>query len=96
MSRITTEILDEVERSVQGTCESLQSHFNSCADYYKYNFEFEDLTYEEELEVIKYVEERHFECAQCGWWCETGDWAENQPNDSNGDICTSCGAENDG
>ena len=93
MSRLTQEMLDHVERAVQGTCQSLMENFDRTADFYNFGFEFDDLTAEEEMQVIGYVEDRHFECHECGWWCEAGDYNMEACEATGENICSQCGEE---
>jgi hypothetical protein len=94
MNRLTEEMLEQVANAVQGTCRSLEQNFDQCADFYNFGFEFEDLNVVEETLLCDYIDNRYFECAGCGWWCEVGDYAENQNNPS-GDICSDCNEEED-
>ncbi len=94
MSRLTQKLLDDIESDIQGSCQSLQQ----VADYYleeALNIEYDDLSSAEEIQLIEYVEQRHFTCAECGWWCEVGDYADIQPDPTNGDICSDCGKSYD-
>ena len=90
MSRLTPEILDQVEKSVQGSCNSLQESFDRANDYYAWGFEFDDLTPDEEMELCAFIDTLHFECVRCGWWCEMGDFNDEACVASGENICSQC------
>ena len=83
--------MEEVVDYLQGTCMSIDE-----ALYILLNTSQNDL--ENELEFCEYIDNRIFECVQCGWWYEAGEWTEydNVPESSRGqgEFCSSCGQEN--
>lgn len=85
---LTEKQIEEVVNFIQGSCESLD---NAIAVVTEDTIDgLDGVTNWEELCAA--VDRAHFLCAQCGWWCEVGDYAETQDN-PNGDICTDCGPE---
>lgn len=88
MSRLTSEMLEQVSNTVQGTWGALEHHFNESADFYHFDFEFEDLSPAEEMQLCDYIDQRYFVCEKCGWWC--GDYSERALKTGN-EICSACG-----
>ncbi len=80
-----------VAEDLQGTCRSIAQAIECVTDG--------ELT--DEDDVVNYkdfyatIDNNVFECAECGWWCESGDYADIQPDPANGDICTDCGKNHD-
>ena len=93
MSRLTPEILAIVERTVQGTCQSLMVNFDQASEYYEWGFDFDDLTAAEEEELCEYIDNLHFECSECGWWCEAGDYNIAACEATGENICSQCGSD---
>lgn len=86
---LTQAEISEVLEYLQGSCHSIEHALDVVTDG-----EINDLSQlANEDELHNEVERMMFLCVQCGWWAEAGDYAEVQPNDGNGDICTDCGPE---
>jgi hypothetical protein len=84
--RLSPEQMQKLVDHLQGTCMSLEQGLYEC-------FELEcSSEVENELEMCDYLDNSLFLCVACGWWCECGDYAENQSNPS-GDICSDCEPE---
>jgi hypothetical protein len=81
--------MEQLVDHLQGTCKDLNA---GCEEL----LEHELCDYVNELEACNYIDERIFNCAQCGWWCEAGDWVPYEAliNPGDGDICMDCGREN--
>lgn len=84
--------MDEVIEYLQGTCKSIDEALNECLDDEEVQW-MSDV--ENEMEFCGFIDERIFNCARCGWWCETGDWiTDEDPNwDPSEETCTQCGNE---
>lgn len=75
-----------VAEDLQGTCRTIDQAIECVTDG-----ELEDRDeILNERDLCAVIDNNVFECAECGWWCETGDYADVQDN-VNGDICTDCG-----
>lgn len=80
---LSEEQLNNIWNDLQGSCQSLEN----VLEYYE--IDPSDLTqadYED-------LDNLGFNCHQCGWWFEAGDWAEG--DDTDGIICTDCGKDNE-
>lgn len=78
-SEITQEVID----ACVGTCHSLDQILGMY-------FEEEGWT-EEDLD-LEMLDEAIFECEDCNWWCDTGEYTDNEKVDGN--ICSDCGKYN--
>lgn len=77
--------------ALQGTCNSSDTIVDWCLNYGtdKERERFGELTIDQIDHSL--LDDHIFLCAQCGWWCEAGDWV-----DSNGEqICNDCNEENE-
>jgi REP element-mobilizing transposase RayT len=90
MYRLTTEEIDQIIDFLQGSCNSLDVAIELCIE--------EDGVHglsdiQNDMELFNRIDHSIFECSQCGWWCENGDWiTEEHPNyDPNAETCTQCG-----
>lgn len=81
-------LTEAVAEDLQGTCmKDVQSSAESLIDFYP---KFKGMTVEDvdEDAVMLLV----FECADCGWWCETGDCGDEETD--NGAVCGDCWRDN--
>ncbi len=83
---LTQDEISEVVNGLQGTCQTIDNIINM----YIADDDIEGVDdISNEMELCDAIDNALFECATCGWWCEAGDYAENQNNPS-GDICSDC------
>lgn len=74
--KIITELAEEVVKRLQGTC--LSDVEQTLEDIYEEdptqlgNYDFNNMP----KEFYAYIDNCIFLCAVCGWWCEAGDYAE--------------------
>lgn len=47
---------------------------------------------EDDMDFLLAIDDRVFQCAQCGWWCEISEMAEDCDTDW---ICRECGGDDD-
>lgn len=89
--------INEVLDTIQGSCMSLEQAIAIVTEDPITGESWatgpEDLLNEDELHAA--VDNAHFICGECGWWCEVGDYAENQDGNYNGDICSQCEPESE-
>jgi len=87
MYKLSQEEIREVVDYLQGSCKSIEEALIDVTDDKVDGLE----SLSNWQELCSAIDDVMFLCAQCGWWCEAGDYAENQPDDCNGDICLECG-----
>ena len=90
---LTEAQINEILDTIQGSCMSLEQAIalvTEDPDTGECISDLSELANEQELHDA--VDRSHFVCAECGWWCEAGDYAEVQEN-PNGDVCSDCGPE---
>ena len=85
---LSQEELNELIAYLLGSCKSVDEALNDITEG-KVESAYE---VDNEDEMYSQIDQVTFECVQCGWWCEAGDYAEVQDNPC-GDICTDCGPE---
>lgn len=88
---ITHDEMQHVVNYLQGTCMSIEEAF---AQLEIEGLEDRDSVVNEE-EFYAFLDNQIFECGQCGWWCETGDWMDDSHPDwsPSVEICSSCAPE---
>ena len=83
------EFTNEVIDYLQGTCKSLEEGIDTVAEGNDHD-RFDGFS-EKEIDHAM-LDDAIFVCADCGWWCEAGDWGEETTD--NGDVCSNCWSEN--
>lgn len=86
--KMTTEQMEELVNTVNGTCESI---YSTCERL----FGHEICEYENEMEICGYVDDRIFECGECGWWYDAGWWNTDESVTRGENICLGCAPETD-
>ena len=81
--------INKVIESVQGTCDTLESHLPD-------GMEENDLTPEDYIKIDNEI----FLCSECGWWCEICQAASEEAKEANDrtlceNICEDCCPEED-
>lgn len=71
--------IDEVIKALQGTCTTIDDHLPEGMDW-------NDLTSEDHEAIDNEI----FLCAECGWWCELCEQAEDTDDEPK---CTDCAGE---
>ena len=90
---LTQKEIEEIAYDLQGTCKSIDQAICDVVDQRHTSERIYDLSEVSNWkELCAHVDNVVFECACCGWWCETGDYAEVQDN-PNGDVCSDCGPD---
>lgn len=83
-----TSFAQEIVDHLQGTCDEIMTYIDN-------RIEEDDIDEEwfrkNELQIMDYVDNRIFNCSQCGWWCEAGDWVDQGDDYSGEEICSDCG-----
>lgn len=88
--RLTDERIEQVLSDIQGSCKDFAQAFDETAEFYNFGFYYDDLDTEELHRFHASLDNTYFECVECGWWNEVGDYAKKQ-DDPSGDRCASCG-----
>lgn len=92
MRVLTKEEMQAIAEDLVGTPQSIESAFQNVIEDEDVDL-FRDVVNDKEL--YETIDNVTFECVECGWWCEAGDYADYQPDPTNGDVCTDCGGSKD-
>lgn len=82
MNSLTDDQVIKLAKDLQGSCQSIEIHLYSL-------FGIDDINIIT-LRQCGLLDDIVFNCTSCGWWCETGDFSENEDDDL---VCSNCGNE---
>lgn len=86
---LTQEQINEIISDLQGTCQSLDKVIYDVTEGAANGLN-EVANWMQFCDVLDNI---IFMCAECGWWCEAGDYAEVQEDNPDGDVCSDCGPD---
>lgn len=83
----STKYLDELIDTLQGTPKSIEEGISFIEVYGEGTPEIVDIEQLTQDDFL-YIDDHIFLCEVCGWWCETGDFAEDEFGDYVDFVCS--------